>query len=59
MFSEETRKKISDKAKLRFQSIEFRKMVSENVKKAMTEEVRNKISISSKIREEKKRNNAG
>jgi group I intron endonuclease len=57
--SEETRKKISDKAKLRFQSIEFKKMVSENVKRAMTEEVRNKISAASKIREEKKRNIAG
>jgi hypothetical protein len=57
--SDETRKKLSDKAKLRFQSKEFRNMVSENVKRAMTEEVRNKISVAAKIREEKKRNNAG
>jgi hypothetical protein len=54
--SEETRKKLSDKAKERFLSQEFRDRFSENVKKGMTEEVKNKISVAAKIREEKKRN---
>lgn len=57
--TEETRKKISEKAKLRFVSEEFRKKVSDGVKKAMTDEVKMKISIAAKEREERKRNIAG
>ena len=57
--TDETRKKLSDVAKKRFLSQESRDKISENVKKAITEEVRNKISIAAKIREEKKRNIAG
>lgn len=57
--SEETRKKLSDKAKLRFLSQEIRDKISENVKKAMTNEVKKKISVAAKNREEKKRNIVG
>ena len=57
--SDETKKKLSEKAKLRFLSDESRKKISENVKKAMTDEVRLKISIAAKEREQRKRNNAG
>lgn len=59
VISDETRKKLSDKAKHRFLSQECRNKISESVKKKMTEEVRNKISIAAKLREEKKRNIVG
>lgn len=53
--SNETRKKLSDIAKKRFESKEEREKISKNVKKSMTDEVRIKISIAAKLREEKKR----
>lgn len=54
--TEETRKKLSEKAKLRFMDDNNRKKHSDCVKSAMTDEVRLKISLAAKKREEKKRN---
>jgi group I intron endonuclease len=59
VISDETKKKLSDKAKERFSSQIERDRISKSVKMAMTEEIRNKISIAAKKREEKKRNIAG
>ena len=57
--TEETRKKLSDLAKSRFTNEESKNKISEGVKKSMTDEIRLKISIAAKKREERKRNNAG
>ena len=59
IISDETKKKLSDKAKERFSSQKERDRISKSVKTIMTDEVRNKISIAAKIREEKKRNITG
>lgn len=59
IISDETKKKLSDKAKERFSSQNERDRISENVKKAMTDEIRTKISVAAKLREERKRNIAG
>jgi hypothetical protein len=57
--SEETRKKLSEKGKNRFLSQESRNEMSKSVKNSMTDEVKLKISLAAKKREEKKRNMAG
>lgn len=54
--TDETRKKLSDWAKSRFRDEKSRKKISDGVKKSMTDEVRLKISLAAKEREEKKRN---
>jgi group I intron endonuclease len=59
IISDETKKKLSDKAKERFSSQKERDRISKSVKTIMTDEVRNKISVAAKIREEKKRNITG
>ena len=59
IISDETKKKLSLKAKERFSSQNERDRISENVKKVMTDEIRTKISVAAKLREERKRNIAG